>query len=79
MVMSVLCGPGVAMAQDDEGPRAVIDARVEGLVEPGSPPDRAVDLNKVSGGGALTWIVFVFVAVIAVGPMFKNARRSHLD
>lgn len=70
--------PGLALAQDDEGPRKVIDARIEGLVE---APDKSqgVDLNKVDGGGALTWIAFVFVAVVAVGPMFKNARRSHLD
>lgn len=28
---------------------------------------------------ALTWILFVFLTMVTLGAVFKNAKRTHLD
>ena len=36
--------------------------------------------NKLDEGGpALTYLLFIFLAVLGLAVMFKNARRTHLD
>lgn len=74
--LAVTAAPNRALAQDDEGPRPVIDARIEGLVD---SENKIVNVGTVTGGAGLTWITFVFLAAIAAGVMFKDARRTHLD
>ncbi|MGB7156892.1 MAG: hypothetical protein WBD40_02430 [Tepidisphaeraceae bacterium] len=64
----LLCSPMMALAQDDETP--YIDARLEGYATP-------VALEGASS--ALTWVLFIILAVLALGGMFKDAKRTHLD
>lgn len=87
--LALLCLPAPAHAQDDEGPRPVVDARLEGLVDPasagtdGDGSSRArpiVTVDKdVNGGFATTWLLFVVLTGVAAGVMLKDAKRSHLD
>lgn len=76
-VSMLLSTPAAALAQDEEGPRPVLDARLEGLANNKGEVQGVSE--KVSGGYTLTWVVFFILAGIAVGPLFKDARRSHLD
>ena len=59
--------PSAARAQEEEVPR---DARLEGY------PTK-VHLDNDSP--ALSYIFLLFLGAIALGVMFKNARRTHLD
>lgn len=65
-VVMVLACPLSALAQDE---REYFDARLEGYQE-----NVALDSST-----ALTWVVFILLAVVALGGMFKNAKRTHLD
>ena len=64
----LLSSPLVALAQDDE--TVYYDARLEGYAAP-------VTLD--SGSNALTWVLFIILALLALGGMFKDAKRTHLD
>lgn len=66
--LAVLISPMTAMAQD-EGP-AYYDARLEGY-----PTNVTLDLSSTG----LTWLLFIFLSIVCIGVMFKNARRTHLD
>lgn len=66
--LAVVFSPIMAMAQD-EGP-AYYDARLEGY-----PSGVALDLESTG----LTWLLWVFLSIVCIGVMFKNARRTHLD
>lgn len=58
--------PLAAFADDKE----VYDGRLEGYSKPVTLP---------GGGTALLWMLLLFLAIIALGVLFKNAKRSHLD
>jgi len=60
--------PAAALAQD-EG--AKNDARLEGY-------EARVQFES-GDNTALTWILLVFLAMVSMGVMFKNAKRTHLD
>lgn len=76
-LLIVLASPAATFAQDEDAPRLVVDARLEGVVD---SKGGTVDLTTNMGGGnALTWFVFVLLAALAASVMFKDARRSHLD
>ncbi len=64
---SLLSTTGTVMAQEVDTP---IDARLEGY---GS--------EKVVLGDstALMWLLLMVLAILAVGVLFKDAKRSHLD
>lgn len=62
----LLC-PAVVRAQD-EG--VEYDARLDGYES---------KVRVDSDNTALTWILLVALAAVAMGVMFKNAKRSHLD
>ncbi len=64
----LLFSPMVALAQDEE--RTAFDARLEGYAQP---------VALEGGSSALTWILFIVLAVLALGGMFKDAKRTHLD
>ncbi len=66
----LLATPLAALAADPPEEREVLDARLEGY-----PMNVTLD----SGSLALTWILFGILAVVALGGLFKDARRTHLD
>lgn len=65
--VSLLLGPAVAMAQDEQ---KIYDARLEGY---GS------NVTLPSSTTALMWLLLFVLTALCVGVMFKNARRTHLD
>jgi hypothetical protein len=60
--------PASALAQD-EAPKN--DARLEGY-------EARVQVES-GDSTALTWLLLVFLAMVLMGAMFKNAKRTHLD
>ena len=62
-----LVGPAVSRAQEEEVKH---DARLDGY-------DTKVQVD--SDNTALTWILLLALSAVALGVMFKNAKRSHLD
>ena len=67
-VLTVAACAGPALAQE-EGIEH--DGRLEGYAE-----------KVIIDGGestALTWLLLVFLGMVSLSVMFKNARRSHLD
>lgn len=65
LVVGFAC-PLAALAQDVDVEH---DARIEGYQTP----------LALDGSSALTWMLFVALAVVGVSVLFKNAKRSHLD
>ena len=65
--MVVVLSPAVAMAADEDKPP---DARIQNFMKPVSVPE---------GGTALTWLLLIFLTLICLAALFKNARRTHLD
>ena len=67
-VAAAVLSPSVARAQEEEVKH---DARLDGYQS-----------NVVVQSGdstALTWLLLVFLGMVALGVMFKNAKRTHLD
>ena len=62
-----LLAPAVAVAQEEAVKN---DARLEGY---------ATKVTVDSDSTALSWLLLVFLAMVALGVMFKNAKRTHLD
>lgn len=63
-------------AQDED--RVVVDARLEGLTAEGS--NAIVNVTEpIKDRTALYWFLLIALGAIALGAMFKDARRSHLD
>ena len=56
-----------AAAQEEE---KVNDARVEGFER---------DVKSENDSTALAWLFLIFLTVIALSPLFKDAKRTHLD
>jgi len=65
-----LATPLSVWARSDDSDSSVYDARVQGYATP-------VQLD--SGSTALTWLLLIVLAAIAIGVLFKDAKRSHLD
>ena len=63
--------PALAMARPTEDESASLEARLEGY----TTTVRLAD----SGSSGLTWMMFIFVTLVALAVLFKDARRSHLD
>ena len=60
--------PAVVLAQEEDVKN---DARLEGY---------QTKVSLESGDStALSWLLLVFLAMVALGVMFKNAKRTHLD
>jgi len=64
---AILAAPAMALAADDE---KLPDARIQNFTKPVGVPE---------GGTALTWLLLIFLAVICLAALFKNAKRTHLD
>lgn len=65
-----LAVPLVALAADEESD-VPHDARTLGY-----PQDTPL---SIEGGTALTWLLFVFLGILALAALFKDAKRTHLD
>jgi hypothetical protein len=73
-LLIVVSAPTAALAQPEE--REIIDARLEGYAAEKNQP---VNVTLEGGSTALTWVTFTVLAVIGLGAMFKDAKRTHLD
>jgi hypothetical protein len=67
-VSLIAATPHAAMAGDDDAEH--YDARVQGY-------DPDVELK--SSGTSMAWIMIIFMGVVCVSVIFKDAKRSHLD
>lgn len=70
-VLSTLAFAPVAMAASDDA-EVPQDARTMGY-----PSD--FSQLQLEGGTALTWLLFVALAIVGLSALFKDAKRSHLD
>ena len=66
----VLLSPILLLAASQEPEREILDARLEGYSQ---------NVTLEGGSTGLTWVLFIVLAAIALGGLFKDARRSHLD
>ena len=64
----LLASPLSALAQPEE--REILDARLEGYPH---------NVTLEGGSTALTWVLFITLALLALGGLFKDAKRTHLD
>ena len=60
--------PSTARAQDED--EIKLDARLEGYQG---------NVSVSNQSTALIWLLFIFLAVVAAGALFKDAKRTHLD
>lgn len=63
--------PALAIARPTEDESAALEGRLEGY-------GTAVRLAE-SGSNAFTWITLIFLTIVALCVLFKDAKRSHLD
>jgi hypothetical protein len=66
----VLMVPLVALAAPQEQEREILEARLEGYPQ-------VVALE--GGSTAFTWILLIVLTLLAIGALFKDAKRTHLD
>ena len=64
---AVLMAPAMALAADED---KLPDARIQNFTKSVGVPE---------GGTALTWLLLIFLAIICLAALFKNAKRTHLD
>ena len=67
LISGVLAFPTAARADDED---ITHDARTEGY------PNK-VQVTKASV--ALVWLAFLFLSVVSMAAIFKDAKRTHLD
>ena len=66
-VAALAFAPSVTLAQDEEVKQ---DARLEGYQG---------NVSVQNQSTALMWLLFVFLGVVALAALFKDAKRTHLD
>jgi len=66
-VMTLLVAPAMALAADED---KLPDARIQNFTKVVSVPE---------GGTALTWLLLIFLTIVCLAALFKNAKRTHLD
>lgn len=67
----LLATPVTTWARQPEMEREIVDARLEGYDKTG--------VTLPPSGTALMWLLLIFLTIVCVGVMFKDAKRSHLD
>ena len=67
-VLLAVAAPVLVLAQEDEVKH---DARLDGYT------NNSVVVSNDST--ALIWLLFVFLGVVALAALFKDAKRTHLD
>ncbi len=70
MLLTLTAAPLAARADDTNTPPKDYDGRLD---------DFGKQVTLDGGGTALSYFLFAGLGVIALGVLFKNARRSHLD
>jgi hypothetical protein len=65
----VLAAPSAALAQDDD--------KKEHAWLNGYPDKQNPKLEDASN--TMNWLLFILIAGVGIGVMFKNAKRTHLD
>ncbi len=63
--------PALALAKPTEDESASLEGRLEGYGGNVRLPE--------AGSSAFTWIMLIFVTLVALAVLFKDAKRSHLD
>jgi hypothetical protein len=66
-LLALLAMPAVLLASDEE---KKIDARLENYSKP-------IKVDEASG--TLLWLLLIFLSMVCVAAMFKQAKRTHLD
>ena len=66
-IVVVLLSPAMTLAADED---KLPDARIQNFTKIVTIPE---------GGTALTWLLLIFLSVICLAALFKNAKRTHLD
>ena len=66
-IVGVFALPAMVLAADED---KLPDARIQNFSKPVSVPE---------GGTALTWLLLIFLTLICLAALFKNAKRTHLD
>jgi hypothetical protein len=67
-LLVLLSTPLSALAQAED--REILDARLEGYPH---------NVTLEGGSNALTWVLLIVLALLALGGLFKDAKRTHLD
>jgi hypothetical protein len=70
MAAGVVMAPAATLAQRADGQRDILDGRLEGYPSPVTLED---------SGTSMTWLLLVFLTIVCLSVMFKDARRTHLD
>ena len=68
LILALPSAARAASSNDDE--TITNDARTEGYT---------TNVQLPKNGSAGTWVIFTIVAIVAVGVMFKDPKRTHLD
>ncbi len=67
---TMLALPVLSFASSVDGEKEMYDARIENY---------AKSMQLDSGSTAISWILLLFLAVVCIGALFKDSKRSHLD
>lgn len=69
VLIGILAMPGMLLAASSDDEKH-IDARLVNYAKP-------VAVEEAST--TLLWLLMIFLAIVCVGAMFKQAKRTHLD
>ncbi|HEY8665348.1 MAG TPA: hypothetical protein VIL86_01725 [Tepidisphaeraceae bacterium] len=68
-ILSILLLPALTFARVVEE-KEIVDARLEGYSR---------NVTLADSTTSLIWLLFIFLAALALGVLFRNAKRTHLD
>ena len=71
VVLATSASPALAYRREEEE-HEIVDGRLEGY-------GNDVNVTLPSSSSGTTWVLFIFLAIVASVGLFKDARRSHLD
>lgn len=67
----LLMSPAMTLARQYQEEKEIVDARLEGYDK--------INVSLAPSGTALMWLLLIFLTIVTVGVMFKDAKRTHLD
>jgi hypothetical protein len=67
----LLMSPAMTLARQYQEEKEIVDARLEGYGN--------INVSLDPKSTALMWLLLIFLSVVTVSVMFKDAKRSHLD
>lgn len=68
--LACLLTPLMALAKGEDEDAQFLEGRLEGYTD---------NVRLPSSSTGLTWLMFIFLAVVALAVLFKNSKRTHLD